>query len=62
MTTETHFDPLAMHPANRPGGPLEPCAFVLFGASGDLAHRMVVPALFRLWRKGCLPQPFQILG
>src|SRR5262249_13723420 len=28
----------------------DPAAFVLFGATGDLAHRKVVPALFQLWR------------
>ncbi|NUM37280.1 MAG: glucose-6-phosphate dehydrogenase [Candidatus Brocadiae bacterium] len=36
--------------------------FVLFGASGDLAKRMVVPALFRLFCQGFLPQNFQMLG
>ncbi len=26
----------------------DPCAIVLFGATGDLAHRKLVPALFQL--------------
>ena len=30
------------------GGASEPCAIVLFGASGDLAKRKVIPALFDL--------------
>ncbi len=30
----------------------EPCAVVLFGATGDLAHRKLVPALFQLARGG----------
>jgi glucose-6-phosphate 1-dehydrogenase len=35
---------------------------VIFGASGDLADRMLIPALFRLWTKKVLPQRFAILG
>ncbi len=34
---------------------MEPCTMVLFGASGDLAQRMVAPAVFRLSRRGLLP-------
>jgi glucose-6-phosphate 1-dehydrogenase len=40
----------------------DPAAFVLFGATGDLAHRKVVPALFQLWRTHLLPHEFQILA
>jgi glucose-6-phosphate 1-dehydrogenase len=32
-------------------------AFVLFGATGDLAHKKVLPALFRLFRTGRLSMP-----
>ncbi|APZ43326.1 glucose-6-phosphate dehydrogenase [Acidihalobacter ferrooxydans] len=39
-----------------------PFSFVLFGAGGDLAWRLVVPALFALFRKGHLPERFQLLG
>lgn len=39
-----------------------PVTFVIFGASGDLAHRKLIPALFNLWRKQRLPKPFQVLG
>lgn len=35
---------------------------VIFGASGDLAHRKLMPALFNLFRKGRLSKNFQILG
>ena len=28
----------------------DPATFVLFGATGDLAHRKVIPALYHLWR------------
>jgi glucose-6-phosphate 1-dehydrogenase len=40
----------------------EPCAIVLFGASGDLARRMVVPAIFRLVRRGLLHADLQLIG
>ena len=40
----------------------EPCAVVLFGATGDLAHRKLVPALYRLARGGNLPTECAIVG
>src|SRR3954471_13564926 len=40
----------------------DPAAFVLFGATGDLAHRKVVPALFQLWRTHLLPHEFPIIA
>ena len=39
-----------------------PTLFVLLGAAGDLARRLVVPALFELHRAGNLPQQFAILA
>jgi glucose-6-phosphate 1-dehydrogenase len=35
---------------------------VIFGASGDLTHRKLVPALFNQFRKTRLPTPLQIVG
>src|SRR5262245_23178039 len=40
----------------------EPCVVVLFGATGDLAHRKLVPALFNLARGGNLPNECAIVG
>ncbi|HYI01827.1 glucose-6-phosphate dehydrogenase [Hyalangium sp.] len=40
----------------------EPCVFVLFGASGDLARRKLLPALFRLFERGLLPEGFALVG
>src|SRR5450830_1841705 len=40
----------------------DPSVFVLFGATGDLAHRKVVPALFQLWRTHLLPHEFTIVA
>jgi glucose-6-phosphate 1-dehydrogenase len=42
--------------------PAEPCAMVLFGATGDLAKRLVVPALYNLSCSGTLPEDFVLIG
>ena len=40
----------------------DPCAFVLFGATGDLAHRKVIPAIYQLWRTNLLPAEFSLVA
>jgi glucose-6-phosphate 1-dehydrogenase len=40
----------------------EPCALVIFGASGDLAHRKLVPALYNLAHRSLLPAAFATIG
>jgi glucose-6-phosphate 1-dehydrogenase len=40
----------------------QPFALVLFGATGDLAGRKLLPALKRLWQDKFLPQDFAIVG
>ena len=42
--------------------PAPPCTLVIFGASGDLTHRLLVPALYNLARAGSLPDGFRIVG
>jgi glucose-6-phosphate 1-dehydrogenase len=39
-----------------------PASFVIFGASGDLAKRLLVPALYHLKRERLLPEEFAIVG
>ena len=39
-----------------------PTVFVLFGATGDLAKRMVLPAFFRLAREGLMPRQWLLVG
>jgi len=39
-----------------------PCGIVIFGASGDLTHRKLIPALFSLYRKKLLSPDFFVLG
>lgn len=46
----------------RPAGDLPPCMLVIFGASGDLTRRKLIPALFSMFRQGILPRPFAIVG
>ena len=40
----------------------ESCGIVIFGASGDLTHRKLIPSLLGLYRKKLLPDSFYLLG
>jgi len=40
----------------------DPCIMVIFGASGDLTKRLLVPSLFNLYCDNLLPPSFAILG
>ena len=40
----------------------KPAGFVIFGASGDLTARKLIPSLFNLFRKKLIPPSFYILG
>jgi glucose-6-phosphate 1-dehydrogenase len=42
--------------------PPDPTAIVIFGASGDLTQRKLLPALYHLFLEGLLPARFGILG
>ncbi len=41
---------------------LEKTVFVLYGATGDLAHRLVLPALYQLALDGLLPKDWRLIG
>src|ERR1700685_2465235 len=45
-------------------GPLtpDPTIFILYGATGDLAHRLVLPAFFQLAIAGLLPTDWRLIG
>jgi glucose-6-phosphate 1-dehydrogenase len=49
-------------PARRQAKPADPCTMVIFGASGDLTKRLVVPALYNLARTKVLPENFALIG
>src|SRR3982074_329474 len=40
----------------------DPCSFIIFGVTGDLAHRLVIPALYNLAAGGLLPDRFCVVG
>ena len=43
-------------------GDLDPCTLVIFGASGDLTARKLMPALYNLYLSGAWPQPCRVVG
>src|SRR4051794_12694001 len=52
----------AMQGRNGKGGPAGPSCFVIFGATGDLTKRLLVPALYNLAASNLLPENFAIVG
>src|SRR5258707_10270116 len=40
----------------------DPCSFVIFGVSGDLTHRLVIPSLYNLAATDLLPDRFCVVG
>ncbi|NTU70693.1 MAG: glucose-6-phosphate dehydrogenase [Coriobacteriia bacterium] len=41
---------------------LKPCILTVFGTTGDLMTRKVVPSLLYLWQRGLLPERFRVVG
>lgn len=53
------------HPLQEPGQSSrvsDPCILVIFGATGDLTARKLVPAIYNLMREGQLPSNFACVG
>jgi glucose-6-phosphate 1-dehydrogenase len=46
----------------RIGRPGDPCVMVIFGASGDLTRRKLIPALYNLGKNHLLSQDFAVIG
>ena len=42
--------------------PVHPTVLVIFGGTGDLAHRKLLPALYNLAHEGALPERFELIG
>ncbi len=59
MTQENH---LKQHSIWQNGHTPEPCAVVIFGATGDLTQRKILPTLAHLWHDHPLPQSFCIVA
>jgi glucose-6-phosphate 1-dehydrogenase len=56
------MNPDAAKSATPAGQPADSCVMVIFGASGDLAHRKLIPALYNLARDKLLAQQFAVVG
>ena len=62
-TTEVKIAPENIQAASKPSERVpEPGVVVIFGASGDLTKRKLLPALFHLEQQGLLPKEFAIVG
>ncbi len=58
--TDSHFtNPLTENTNQKT---LDPCIVVIFGATGDLTGRKLLPALYNLAREGQLPSHFACVG
>ncbi|HEY3197162.1 MAG TPA: glucose-6-phosphate dehydrogenase, partial [Nitrospirales bacterium] len=42
--------------------PQQPCTLVIFGGSGDLSRRKLLPALYNLFLDGVLPDKYAVIG
>src|SRR6266699_2431720 len=42
--------------------PVAPCSIVIFGASGDLTARKLIPAFYHLFKEEQMPPSFRIIG
>ena len=64
--TQVESQPMPMPKGGAKGclveGPLDPCTLVIFGASGDLTARKLMPSLYNLFLHGGLPDPCLIVG
>src|SRR5262245_57234914 len=54
MSALVETEPLHFEHPQLPKG--DPCVIVIFGATGDLTRRKLIPALFRLMCEGCLDE------
>ena len=61
-TTEVKFSPEDLKAAQSAERIPEPTVVVIFGASGDLTKRKLLPALFHLEQSGLLPAEFEVVG
>jgi glucose-6-phosphate 1-dehydrogenase len=62
MNESQHLDELLASRSDKTRRAVEPCTVVIFGASGDLTARKLVPALYHLALEKLMPEPFSIIG
>ncbi|HEV2096771.1 MAG TPA: glucose-6-phosphate dehydrogenase, partial [Chthoniobacterales bacterium] len=59
-TTQPQPNPLREGLTNRPVP--QPCTVVIFGATGDLTHRKLIPALYNIAADGELPPALTVVA
>src|SRR6185312_2914264 len=62
MSVDTHAQRMTGDSSRPHAQPAEPCILVLFGASGDLTKRLLMPALYNLCADKLLPERFALVG
>ncbi|GAB6985541.1 glucose-6-phosphate dehydrogenase [Nocardioides pyridinolyticus] len=62
MTSETHVNPLRDPRDRRLPRIAGPCGMVLFGVTGDLSRKKIMPAIYDLANRGLLPPGFSLVG
>src|SRR5512146_649637 len=60
--TPLHLAAAQEPPTSLPTHQTGPCAAVIFGATGDLTSRMLIPAFYNLQANGLLSDDFAIVG
>jgi glucose-6-phosphate 1-dehydrogenase len=61
-TTQVSISPEALAASQHSERAPDPCIVVIFGASGDLTKRKLLPALYHLQQAGNLPEDFAVVG
>src|SRR5665213_1301597 len=61
-TTQVNVSPAAVKASQSLEQRPDPCIVVIFGASGDLTKRKLLPALYHLEQSGLLPKDFAVVG
>jgi glucose-6-phosphate 1-dehydrogenase len=61
-TTQVTISPEALKASQHSERSPDPCIVVIFGASGDLTKRKLLPALYHLEQAGNLPEKFAVVG
>jgi len=61
-TTQVTISPEALKASQHSERAPDPCIVVIFGASGDLTKRKLLPALYHLEQAGNLPENFAVVG
>ena len=61
-TTQVLISPEVLKASQHSERSADPCVVVIFGASGDLTKRKLLPALYHLEQAGNLPEKFAVVG